>query len=255
MSVKDFAGKTVIVTGAASGFGKATATRFHKKGASVVLVDKDAETLKSVAEQFAENALAITCDVSDPEAVEQMFSRAIGHFGRLDVLVNNAGIAVPGQPDEIDNATWSRVIGTDLSSIFYCSRTAIPHLKKTKGNIVNVASISGMGADWNFPAYNAAKGGAVNLTRSLALALGKYGIRVNAVNPGLCSTAMGKALVEDPEKAKRFIERTALGRLGEPEDVAPVIVFLASPEAGFVTGATVAVDGGTSASNGQPPMS
>lgn len=250
-----FSGKTVIVTGAASGFGEATARSFHAEGANVVLLDADEDNLNKVAEQFSkERSLAIACDIADSAAVNRAIKDAAEQFGQIDVLVNNAGIARPGQPEDISDETWASVINIDLNGTFYCARAAIPHLKKTKGNIINVASISGMGGDWNFPAYNAAKGGVVNLTRSLALDLGKHGIRVNSVNPGLSRTAMGKGLVEDEAKAKKFIERTALGRLGEPEDIASVIVFLASDAAGYVTGATIPVDGGTSASNGQPPM-
>ncbi|GAN59838.1 3-oxoacyl-ACP reductase [Acetobacter cibinongensis] len=248
-----FQQKTVVITGAARGFGAATAECFYKEGANLVLLDSAKQNQENTG--FApDRVLFLECDISNSQAVNSAMQQAVQRFGGIDVLVNNAGIAHPGQPEDTTDDVWQKVISIDLSGTFYCARAAIPYLKKTRGSIVNVGSISGMGGDWNFPAYNAAKGGVVNLTRSLALDLGQYGIRVNSVNPGLSKTPMGQGLAQDSEKSRKFMERTALGRLGEPEEIAQVIVFLASDAASYVTGATVAVDGGTSASNGQPPM-
>jgi meso-butanediol dehydrogenase / (S,S)-butanediol dehydrogenase / diacetyl reductase len=146
------------------------------------------------------------------------------------------------------------VMATDLDGVFFGCRAALPHLEKTKGSIVNTASVSGTGGDWTASPYNAAKGAVVNLTRSLALDLGRKGIRVNSVCPSLTRTGMTADMMEDEARLGKFRERIPLGRVCEPREVAAVIAFLASDDASFVTGANVAVDGGVSASNGQPPL-
>jgi len=138
--------------------------------------------------------------------------------------------------------------------VFFCCRAALPHLLETRGCIVNTSSVSGLGGDWNMATYNAAKGAVTNFTRSLALELGGQGVRVNAVNPALTATGMTEDMLEDKALIDRFMERTPLGRVGQPEDVADVIAFLASEDARFVTGVNLPVDGGLSASNGQPPQ-
>jgi meso-butanediol dehydrogenase/(S,S)-butanediol dehydrogenase/diacetyl reductase len=250
-----FENKVAIVTGAASGMGAATARRLSQEGAKVVLVDRDGAKLKEVAGKLpASRTLAHAADVSDSRAVDAMIQAAVQHFGQLDILVNNAGVFNGGDPAQITDAQWKEVIDTDLNGAFYGCRAAIPHLKKTKGSIVNTASVSGLGADWGMSPYNAAKGGIVNLTRALALDLGKSGVRVNSVCPSLTRTGMTADMMDDQELLEKFKERIPLGRVCEPEEVAAVIAFLASADASFMTGANVAVDGGVSASNGQPPQ-
>jgi len=175
-------------------------------------------------------------------------------FERLDVLVNNAGVYEGGDPAEITNEQWRKVMATDLDGVFFGCRAALPHLQKTGGSIVNTASVSGTGGDWAASPYNAAKGAVVNLTRSLALDLGKKGVRVNSVCPSLTRTGMTVDMMEDEELLAKFRERIPLGRVCAPHEVAAVIAFLASDDASFVTGANLAVDGGVSASNGQPPL-
>lgn len=181
-----------------------------------------------------------------------MIATTIAHFGRLDVLVNNAGIIASGDPDNISDEDWRKVMATDLDGVFYGSRAAIPHLEKTEGSIINTASVSGAGGDWNMLPYNTAKGGVVNFTRALALDLGRRGIRVNSVCPSLIRTGMTEDTFADPEAVAKFTDRIPLGRPCEPEEVAAVIAFLAGSDASFVTGADIVVDGGVSASNGQP---
>jgi meso-butanediol dehydrogenase/(S,S)-butanediol dehydrogenase/diacetyl reductase len=241
--MKRFEGKIVIVTGAASGIGEATARRFSSEGACVALVDRNETPLANVAKDLpAQFTLAHLADVSDSEAVGAMVATVVKRFGRLDVLVNNAGVFEGGDPAEITDEQWRKVVAT------------LPHLEKTKGSIVNTASVSGTGGDWAASPYNAAKGAVVNLTRSLALDLGAKGVRVNSVCPSLTRTGMTADMMQDEELLAKFRKRIPLGRVCEPHEVAAVIAFLASDDASFVTGANVAVDGGVSASNGQPPL-
>lgn len=250
-----FEAKVVIVTGAASGIGEATARRFSAEGAKVVLVDRHKEKLDKVSKSLpADRTISHAADVSDSRAIDAMIAAAVERFGRLDVLVNNAGVHEGGNPETITNDSWRKVMATDVDGVFYGCRAALPHLEKTKGSIVNTASVSGTGGDWGMSPYNAAKGAVVNLTRALALDVGKKGVRVNAVCPSLTRTGMTEDMMDDQDLLAKFAERIPLGRVCEPQEVAAVIAFLASEDASFMTGTNVAVDGGVSASNGQPPQ-
>ena len=253
--MKRFAKKTIIVTGAASGIGRATAERFSKEGANVVLADI-ADDLNEVAGTLPDDrTLAVKTDVSKSKEVDALIEKTVERFGRLDVLVNNAGIAPMGGISDLSDEEWQSTLDVDLNSVFYASRSAIPHLKKSKGSIVNTASVSGTGGDWGLTAYNAAKGGVVNLTRSMALDLGESGVRVNSVCPSMTRTGLTEDMMDDDELISAFEKRIPLGRVCEPEEVAAVIAFLASEDASFVTGTNMSVDGGVSASNGQPALS
>ncbi len=248
-----FDGKTVIVTGAGSGIGAATAERFSGEGANVVLAGRRQDKLEEVARPLpSERTLVHACDVADLAAVEELVQAAVDRFGGLDVLVNNAGVGAFGSFLKLSVQEWRKVIAIDLDGVFFCCKAAMPELLKTKGNIVNVSSVSGIGGDWKMSAYNAAKGGVTNLTRSLAMEFGGKGVRVNAVNPSLTHTEMTGELDSNPELMARFAERIPLGRGANPEEIAPVIAFLASDDARFVNGVNLPVDGGVSASNGQP---
>jgi meso-butanediol dehydrogenase/(S,S)-butanediol dehydrogenase/diacetyl reductase len=248
-----FEGKVVIVTGAGSGIGAATARRFAREGASVVLVDRDQEKLNAVRSSLeGGQSMAHSADVSNEVEVRAMVETAISRFDRIDVLVNNAGVATTGPLLQLSTPEWRKVMETDLDGVFFCTRAALPELLKSKGCIINTSSVSGTGGDWNMAAYNAAKGAITNLTRSLAMELGEQGVRVNAVNPTFTATGMTEEMLGDQELVQKFLERIPLGRIGQPEDVADVIAFLASEDARFVTGVNLPVDGGLSASNGQP---
>lgn len=248
-------GKVVIVTGAASGIGEATAPRFAAEGAKVVLVDRNQTALKKVAGDLSpDRTLVHVADVSNSRAAEDMAASAVKQFGRLDVLINNAGVHVGGDPAEVTNDQWRKVMATDVDGVFYGCRAALPHLEKTKGSIVNTASVSGLGGDWGMSPYNAAKGAVVNLTRALAMDMGKKGVRINAVCPSLTRTGMTADMMDDKDLLAKFAERIPLGRVCEPQEIASAIAFLASDDASFMTGANVAVDDGVSASNGQPPQ-
>lgn len=248
-----FAGKVAIVTGAGSGIGKATAGRFSRDGAAVVLVGRTAAKLEDVARELdPDRTLVYATDVSDQSAAAAMVAATLEHFGRLDVLVNNAGVVTMGPFLEISAEDWRKVMAIDVDSVFFCTRAALPSLLETKGNIVNLSSASGLGGDWNMSVYNTAKGAVTNLTRSLALELGPKGVRVNAVNPSLTLTDMAQDIKSNPELLAKFAERIPLGRGTEAAEIADAIAFLASEDARFVTGVNLPVDGGLSASNGQP---
>ncbi|MEE4814538.1 SDR family oxidoreductase [Pseudomonas alliivorans] len=250
-----FTQKVVVVTGAGSGIGEATAKRFAREGASVVLVGRNEEKLKKVHAQLeGEGHLVRAADVADLSDVEALFKEVASHFGRLDVLVNNAGIVKSGKVTELEVQDWKELMSVDLDGVFYCTRSAMPALIVSKGNIVNVSSVSGMGGDWGMSFYNAAKGAITNFTRALALDHGADGVRVNAVCPSLTRSELTDDMMDNAELMAKFKERIALGRPAEPEDIGDVIVFLASDDARFVTGVNLPVDGGLSASNGQPPQ-
>ena len=250
-----FTQKVVVVTGAGSGIGEATAKRFAREGASVVLVGRNEEKLKKVHAQLeGEGHLVRAADVADLSDVEALFKEVASHFGRLDVLVNNAGIVKSGKVTELEVQDWKELMSVDLDGVFYCTRTAMPALIASKGNIVNVSSVSGMGGDWGMSFYNAAKGAITNFTRALALDHGADGVRVNAVCPSLTRSELTDDMMDNNALMAKFKERIALGRPAEPEDIGDVIAFLASDDARFVTGVNLPVDGGLSASNGQPPQ-
>lgn len=248
-----FSGKVVIVTGSGSGIGAATARRFAQDGASVVLNGRTREKLERVTTDLEPDRILVqTGDVSDQGDAEALIAAAVERFGRLDILVNNAGVVPTGPLLEASVADWRKVMAIDVDGVFFCTRAALPHLIRSGGNIVNVSSVSGLGGDWNMSFYNAAKGAVSNFTLSLALELGERGVRVNAVNPGLTFTDLTEDMKGDTALMKRFAERIPLGRGAEPDEVADVIAFLASEDARYVTGVNLPVDGGLTASNGQP---
>ncbi|MFT4149364.1 MAG: SDR family NAD(P)-dependent oxidoreductase [Paracoccaceae bacterium] len=254
--MQDFEGQVAIVTGAGNGIGAATARRLAQRGARVVVADIDAEAGGRIAAEIgADRALFVQCDIGDAAAVEAMAATAEAQFGGIDILVNNAaifrgmGLETPDLPLD----AWEKAIHIILTGTFYCCRSVIPRMRQRgRGAIVNVASVSGLGGDNGFSAYNAAKGAVVNYTRTLAIDHGKDGIRVNAVCPGPVVTS--RALVTTPEVQAVFLPRIPLRRYGGPEDIASVIAFLASDDAGWMTGAILPVDGGITAHNGQPDL-
>ena len=250
-----FNGKVVIVTGAGSGIGRATAERFLNEGAKVALVGRTKSKLKDLARSYPpDDVLIFEADVSKEAEANDLVAETKEKFDRVDILVNNAGIIAQGNIGSLSSDDWRKVMATDLDGVFFTSRAVLPHLKSSKGSIVNVSSVSGTGADWGMAAYNAAKGAVTNLTRAMALDHGKDGVRVNAVCPSLTRTGMTEDMMDDDELLAKFNERFALKGPGEAEDVAAVIAFLASDDARFVTGVNLPVDGGMSASNGQPPQ-
>lgn len=248
-----FAGKVVMVTGAGSGIGEGTARRFSAEGAVVVLVGRHRSNIARVAKELPnERTRARVADVSKPAQVEAAVEATVREFGRLDVMVNNAGIFEGSTVTKTTPAQFERVMATNAGGVFNGSRAALPHLIRSRGCIVNTASVSGLGGDWNMSAYNASKGAVVNLTRAMAMDYAKDGVRVNSVCPSLTLTGMTKEDAKKPSTKKKLRERMPLGRIAMPDDIAAVIAFLASDDARFVTGVNLPVDGGVSASNGQP---
>lgn len=249
-------GKTVIVTGAGTGIGAATARRFHAEGAAVVLSGRRKAKLAEVGQSLGSDRYLIQAsDVSNVEDVEQLTANTVRCFGRIDVLVNNAGVGARGSFLDLPVEEWRRVFAINVDGVFNMTRSILPHLIETKGTIINVSSLSGLGGDRGLNFYNAAKGAVSNLTRSLAAELGPIGVRINAVCPSITFTELNMPTFERfPELLRRQIERIPLGRAAQPEEVASVIAFLASDDASFVNGVNLSVDGGLDGSTGHAPF-
>ncbi|PZR19731.1 MAG: 3-oxoacyl-ACP reductase [Flavobacterium psychrophilum] len=248
-----FEGKVAIVTGGASGIGKATVKILVEEGAKVTVADMNQDALDAVKKEYGDNVLTLKVDVSNEEDVKNMVSETVKTFGKLDILHNNAGIGGYSLIPNMDLAEWRKVFSIDLDGVMLGSKYAIPELKKTKGNIVNTASISGLGADYGMGSYNAAKAAVINLTRIVANDHGEDGIRCNAVCPGPIATPLAKDVFTD-DVIKAYAEAIPAGRIGQPEEIATVVAFLASDDASFVNGTTVVADGGLMAKTGQPPI-
>lgn len=253
----DFTGKIGIVTGGASGMGAAAARLFVGHGGKVAIADIDETGGSRLTGELGDAAHFIRCDVSDKADAAAMVNNAVSHFGKLDCLFNNAGKGMMGKVGGMDPATWDEIIAINLSSVFYVSHAAIPHLKAGDGGaIVNTASISGLHGDHAMSAYNSAKAGVINFTRALALDYGPANIRCNAVCPGMIwDTAMTQHLATLPGGWEPWTERTALRRGGNAVEVAHAMMFLASDEASYITGTTLVIDGGVSAQTGFPDIS
>ncbi len=234
--------KTAIVTGAARGIGLATTKQFLAEGRRVAMIDRDAEALMAEAGAL-ENVLPVVCDVSQPEQVDAMIAEVAGAFGRIDALVNNAGVADGGPIEETSFERWRTVMATNLDGVFLCSQAAIPELRKTSGAIVNIASISGLRASTLRVAYGTSKAGVIQLTQQQAAELGEYGIRANCVAPGPVRTKLAMA-VHSQEIIDAYHDAIPLNRYGSEDEIASVIVFLCSDKASYVTGQTIASDGG-----------
>jgi NAD(P)-dependent dehydrogenase (short-subunit alcohol dehydrogenase family) len=234
--------KTAIVTGAARGIGLATTRQFLAEGRRVAMIDLDADALHDAASQLSD-VVPIACDVADLNAVAAMIAQCATELGRIDALVNNAGVAHFGPIEKTSFAEWRRVMGTNLDGVFLTSQAAIPHLRETRGAIVNIASISGLRASTLRVAYGTSKAAVIHLTMQQAAELGEYGIRANCVAPGPVNTKLALA-VHTPEIRAAYHDAIPLNRYGSEDEIASVIVFLCSDKASYVTGQTIASDGG-----------
>ncbi|MGI9415042.1 MAG: SDR family oxidoreductase [Hyphomicrobiales bacterium] len=250
-------GKKALITGAATGIGKACAEMFAREGAQVGLADIDLDGAAAAAEAInaahPDQAFAVELDVTDEAGWSGALDAASNHMGGLNVLVNNAGICIPGSVEELDYEQWKRTIDVDLNSVFLGCKAALPLMRgHTPGAIVNISSISGLIAGHNLAAYNAAKAGVWMVTKSVALHAARCGddIRVNSIHPAFIDTAMvdGVAAGGGPAEIRAKLARQIpLGRIGTTDDVAYAVLYLSSDESGFITGAELKLDGGISA--------
>lgn len=250
-----FNDKTVLVTGAASGIGLATARRFLDEGARVVMLDIDGAKLNEAAAGLPQDRVLVHVgDTADKATASAAVKAAVERFGALHILVNNAGVAAEGDILKTSEEDFDRVLAVNVAGYFHMAKAAMPELVKTRGSIVMTSSVSGLGGDWNMFAYNTSKGAVSNMVRAMAMDAAKDGVRVNAVNPSFTKTGMTEDMVADPELVAKFRERMPLGAPADPEGVAAAMAFLASDDARLITGVNLPVDAGLMASNGQPPQ-
>jgi NAD(P)-dependent dehydrogenase (short-subunit alcohol dehydrogenase family) len=248
MSFKD---KVVVVTGATSGIGRSSAEAFGREGAAVVVVGRDASALAEVADEVRGSggrAAACRADVTAEDAPQQIIACATAEFGGVDVLVNAAGIIATGTLDATTDEVWDRMMAVNLRAPFRLMRAASPHLQARKGAIVNVSSVNGLRSFPGVLAYCVSKAGVDHLTRCAAIEMAPLGVRVNAVNPGVTVTNLHRRSGMDETQYASFLERAKtthpLGRPGDPDEIAALVVFLASDRAGWMTGETIPIDGG-----------
>ncbi len=246
-------GRRALVTGSARGIGRAIALAMADAGADVAVTSRNGDDAEPVAREIREKgrrSVALLLDVRHALSIRVCFERLDREWGSLDILVNSAGVNIPQDLASIDESSWDTVVDTDLKGMVFVTQAAAERMIRAKqgGRIVNIASVYGAVGRRERIAYSAAKGGVVNLTRSLALELGPHGITVNAVGPSLIETDMTRERMRRvPGYREEELAQSPLGRLGTPEDVAAAVIFLASPAAGYVTGQTLLVDGGMSA--------
>jgi NAD(P)-dependent dehydrogenase (short-subunit alcohol dehydrogenase family) len=246
-----FTGKTIIVTGSTSGIGRAAAEAFGREGASVVLVGRNEPVLAEVVgavQSGGGQAVACRADVTAADAPEKIVAAALGAFGHLDVVVNAAGVIASGALEATTDEVWDTMMAVNLRAPFRLMRAAAPHLTARKGSVVNVSSVNGLRSFPGVLAYCVSKAGVDHLTRCAAIEMAPLGVRVNAVNPGVTVTNLHRRSGMGDTQYAAFLERSKethpLGRPGQPDDIAALILFLASDRAGWMTGETIPIDGG-----------
>ena len=259
-----FDGKVGLVTGAGSGIGRATAMGFAQRGGTIAVADINEENANKVVARIKSaggKALAIVADVTQSADIDRMIAQTTSELGRLDFLHNNAfglpaaqaSTQVAARTADVEDGVWDHMIDVGLTAVFRAMKRAIPEMRAHGGGaIVNTASISGLRADYGIAAYNAAKAGVINLTRVVAIEYARHGIRANCICPGAIDTPLLAPALEQPGFADKFNEAIPMGRLGRPEEMANVVLFLASDLASFVTGAAFVADGGQTAKTGSP---
>ena len=235
-----------MITGAAQGIGYASAEALAEDGYRIVAVDINKEGVNAAAKTLGGGAIGLTCDMGDPKAIAALFDQVEAEIGPVTALVNNAGVAMPGDFLDYDLDTFNRVIAINLNGVFLATQRAARTMvnEGIQGAVVNMSSINAQLAIPAIPAYCASKGGVMQLTKVAALALAKHNIRVNAVGPGSIDTAMMAGVNANPEAMKTAMSRTPLGRPGTAREIGDVVAFLASPKASYITGETIYVDGG-----------
>ena len=247
-----FENKVSVITGAGTGIGRETALRFGHEGAKVVVADLDDPAGQEVVQEIKSSrgeATFIHTDVSKSEECSHLMEETFRVFGRIDVLINNAGIYIQGSIIDISEEDWSRILEVNLDGVFFCSRHAVPHMIQSGGgSIVHVASEAGIVGIKNQIVYNVSKAAVIMMAKSMAIDLAPHNIRVNAVSPGTTETPLVKAAIEksaDPIETRKALERSRpADRLGRPEEIAAAIAFMASDEARYATGSNLVIDGG-----------
>jgi NAD(P)-dependent dehydrogenase (short-subunit alcohol dehydrogenase family) len=241
-------GKVAIVTGSATGIGRATALRLADDGAAVCCVDMNVDGVKNTAEEIKKKggkAICLEVDVTKLSDIDKMVAKTIDKYGRIDILVNNAGIYIKAPILEVKEADWDRTIDVMLKATFFCTQRVLPYmLKQGKGKVINLGSTFGAVGFTEASAYCAAKGGIINLTRQMAFDLAPKKININAVGPGPTDTPLMRPDLVRPERARLYLDRTPYGRVAQPEEIAAAIAYLASDEADYVNGHTLFIDGG-----------
>lgn len=239
--------KVAIITGAASGFGKATAELFAKEGAKLLITDLDEVGIQAVADDLkakGSEVLGLKADAADEADVKAMVDGAIKEFGQIDILFNNAGVYYPGNVEETSIEDWQKTLDINLTGPFLACKYAMPYLKESKGVVINTGSASSLIGFGGAVSYAATKGGILQFTRALAVDYAKDGVRANCICPGNSQTGMTEDLLEDENIKNAFLDPIPLNRLGQPEDVAKAALFLASDQSSYTTGLALTVDGG-----------
>jgi len=243
-------GQVGIVTGGGQGLGKVFCLAYADAGADVVVAEIDPDTGEQTAEEvraMGRRALAVETDVRQPESIRNMLQAALAELGKVDFLMNNAGIVKWGQAEEISETDWREVIEVNLNGLFFCCQEVGRHMIERKsGRIINIASMSGLVVNIPQPqtSYNASKAAVIHLTKSLAAEWAPHNVRVNAIAPGYMGTEMAKPFFEDPQYGGVWMNATPMKRPGEPEELGPLAVFLAAEASSFMTGTVVVIDGG-----------
>jgi len=241
-------GKTAIITGGGSGIGKAIAQAFVREGASVVIAGRDSRRLEPAAQEIGPQCVAVTADVSRPEDVKKLVAVAIEKFKRIDVLVNNAAVLLPGTAEQLSEEDFDQTFAVNVRGLWLLTRAVLPQMRAAGGgSIINIGSVLSMLGARNRVAYAASKGAVLAMTRAMALDHAAENIRVNCISPGIVETEMVARFSMDENTRRQRVAMHPLGRFGKPEDVAGLAVFLASDESAWVTGTAQTVDGGYSA--------
>ena len=239
--------KVAIITGAGSGIGRTTASLFAQEGAYLCIVDKNEKNLNKVVEELSGlggKVIGFKVDVTIESEVKMMIEKTVKEFGKIEILVNNAGTVIRKNIDGTTEEDLNHILDVDLKGVFRCIKHALPHMKKNeKGKIICLSSIAAH-ISYGYPAYSSAKGGILGLAHSLVGELASYGITINVVSPGVTETPINTETLSNPQIRKKTIDLIPLGRLGRTEDIAKAILFFASDDSDFVTGQTLIVDGG-----------